>query len=99
MSSHSLHEGSDGSAVVTHPDDARPEGGPSTVRISLTVVNHHTLHTPLVTGRQIKEKAGVPAGFSLYRRTRGGNEPILDDAPVELRDGDHFFALPSTSAR
>ena len=99
MSSHSLHGGSDGSAEVTHPDDAQLEGGPSTVRISLTVANHYTFDTPLVTGRQIKETAGVPAGFALNRRTRGGNEPILDDAQVELRDGDHFFARPSTSAR
>jgi hypothetical protein len=51
-----------------------------------------------VTGRQIIEAANVPAGFALYRRERGGNEPITDDAQVELHNGDHFFARPTSNA-
>jgi hypothetical protein len=50
-----------------------------------------------MTGKQIKETADVPAGFVLYRRAKGGNEPIPDDALIEPHNGDHFFARPSSS--
>jgi hypothetical protein len=52
-----------------------------------------------VTGRQIKKTADVPADFALYRRVKGGNEPIPDDLPVELHNGDHFFARPPSSTQ
>lgn len=78
--------------------DARHESRGSGVWISVTVANHYLLETEVVTGRQIKETAGVPAGFALYRRTPDGNEPIADDEQVELRSGDHFFARPSPNA-
>ena len=51
-----------------------------------------------VTGRHIKETASIPLGFALYRRVQGGNEPIRDDAQVELRNGDHFFARAPSNA-
>jgi hypothetical protein len=95
MSSPSLHESSDGSAEVTHRKDAHGEGGPTGVRITVTVANRYTFDKDLVTGRQIKEAARVPPGFALYRRTPAGNEPIADDAQIELHNGDHFFARPS----
>lgn len=77
--------------------DIGREGLP--LRISITVNNHYTFDTDIVTGKQIKETANIPAGFALFRRTHGGNEPIPDDAPVELSNGDHFFArqLPNAS--
>jgi hypothetical protein len=74
--------------------DTKGTGGEGQVRVSITVNNRHTFDTNVVTGKQIKEKANVPAGFALYRRTPGGNEPIPDDASVGLRNGDHFFARP-----
>jgi hypothetical protein len=52
----------------------------------------------VTTGKQIKETANIPAGFALYRRVRGGNEQIPDDTPVELRNGDHFFARQLSNA-
>jgi hypothetical protein len=51
------------------------------------------------SGRQIKERANLPEGFALYRRTRGGNESIRDDDTVDVHEGDHFFARPSASRR
>ena len=90
MSSPSLHPSSD-------TGKARGADGPSGIRISLTVANRYTFDTDLVTGRQIKETAGVPAGFTLYRRTQGGNEPIPDDEQIELHNGDHFFARSASS--
>jgi len=38
--------------------------------------------------------ANIPAGFSLHRRAKGGNEPIRDDESLEVHNGDHFFAQP-----
>jgi Multiubiquitin len=67
----------------------------SRVGITVTVANRYTFDTEVVTGRQIKQTAGVPSGFALYRRTAGGNEPIADDEPIVMRNGDHFFARPS----
>jgi hypothetical protein len=58
------------------------------------IQNRYTFETEVVTGKQIKEKANIPAGFSLQRRMKGGNEPIGDHESVELRDGDHLFARP-----
>jgi hypothetical protein len=77
---------------MTHAKGAEGQNRP--LRISVTVNNRYAFVAEVVTGRQIKEKANIPAGFALYRRMRGGNEAILDDASVELHDGDHFFARP-----
>lgn len=49
------------------------------------------------TGLAIKQKAGIPDNYSLYRREHGVNEPIADDEPVELKDGDHFFSRPPSN--
>jgi hypothetical protein len=98
MSSSSLHESSDQSAEEAHRNDAPCEDPPSSIRITVVVQNRYTFDTHRVTGRQIKETASIPLGFALYRRVQGGNEPLRDDAQVELRNGDHFFARPSSNA-
>jgi hypothetical protein len=54
--------------------------------------DHH-----MVTGRQIKEKAGIPDSYSLYLRRPGDNEPIADDEEVTLREGDVFFSRPPSN--
>jgi hypothetical protein len=74
------------------------EHGGATVRITVTVANRYTIETTQVTGRWVKEVAGIPADFSLHRRSKDGNQSIADDAEVELRNGDHFFARPATIA-
>ena len=94
MSSPFLHESPDDSAPVPEANDTRGVSRPSGVWVTVIVQNRHTFETRLVMGRQIKARVGVPAGFALYRRVRGGNEPIADDARVELHNGDHFFARP-----
>ena len=62
------------------------------IRVTVVIANRYVFDTEVVTGRQIKERANLPEGFALYRRTRGGNESIRDDDMVELHEGDHFFA-------
>ena len=49
---------------------------------------------PEVTGRQIKEKAGVPLGDDLALRNGQKLEQITDDQVVTLKNGDHLVALP-----
>jgi hypothetical protein len=68
--------------------------GSSTVRVTVIVQKRYTLGAGRKTGKQLKEMANVPMGFVLYRRVKGGNEPISDDALIEPRNGDHFFARP-----
>jgi hypothetical protein len=91
------HRDSDDTASATRPDPERESRG-SSAQITVTVANRCTFDTTAVTGRQIREKAGVPPGFALFRRTPDGNEPIEDDEPIDLRGGDHFFARPSSNA-
>jgi hypothetical protein len=49
------------------------------------------------TGLEIKEKAGIPADYSLYRRMPGDNEPISNEETVDLHDGEHFFSRPPSN--
>jgi hypothetical protein len=64
----------------------------STIHITMVIPYHHSFDTEVVTGKRIEQKANIPAGFCLYRRVRGGNEPIRDDESAELHHGDHFFS-------
>jgi hypothetical protein len=84
---------------MSHAKDIEVENRSPRIRITVVIANGYAFDAEVVTGRQIKEKASVPAGFALYRRTRGGNESIRDDDTVELHDGDHFFARPPVSRR
>ena len=97
MSSSRLHESSDQNAEAAKRN-AQREDPPSSVRITVIVQNRYTFDAHQVTGRQIKERARIPLGFAVYRRTQSGNEGIRDDAQVELRNGDHFFARLSANA-
>lgn len=82
---------------MSHAKDAEGENRPPRIRITVVIANRYAFDAEVVTGGQIKEKANTPAGFTLYRRTRAGNESIRDHDTVELHDGDHFFVRPSGS--
>jgi hypothetical protein len=86
----------EGGADVADAKNTESESLPSSVRITVIVQNRYMFDTEVVTGRQIKDATNIPADFGLYRRVQGGNEPIPDDALVELRNGDHFFARPTS---
>ena len=49
------------------------------------------------TGLGIKKKADIPDNYSLYLRQHGSNEPIGDDEPVTLKDGEHFISRPPSN--
>lgn len=58
---------------------------------------HLRFETSPVTGRQIREGAGAPPTDDLTRLIHGkpsGGNIGLDDL-VEIKDGDHFIALPT----
>jgi hypothetical protein len=79
---------------VADTKDTGKEQGRSKVHITVVIADRYSFDAEVATGKQIKQKANIPAGFALYRRVPGGNEPIHDDDSVELHDGDHFFARP-----
>jgi hypothetical protein len=99
MTSHSLHDRRDETTNLVDDEEPRTEQQPANIRITVIVQHRYTFAAELVTGRQLKKTADVPADFALYRRVKGGNEPIPDDLQVELRNGDHFFARPPSSAQ
>ena len=51
-------------------------------------------NTDHVTGLQIKQKAGVPADYDLARRQGQKLELVTNDQTIEIRNGEHFVALP-----
>jgi hypothetical protein len=82
---------------MAHAKDADDQDGPPSIRITVVIANRYALDIDVATGEQIRQRTNIPAGFALYRRMRGGNEPIGDDDSVQLRDGDHFFARPPSN--
>jgi hypothetical protein len=49
-----------------------------------------------VTGGQIKAAAGVPAGFDIARRIgQKLGDVIKDDQVIEIKEGEHFVAVPA----
>ncbi len=50
--------------------------------------------TDQVTGRQIKEKAGIPLDNDLARRQGQKLELVTNDQTIQIKDGDHFVSLP-----
>lgn len=50
--------------------------------------------TDHVTGLQIKQRAGVPADHDLARRQGQKLELVTNDQTIEIKNGEHFVALP-----
>ena len=87
------------STLTTTPHQ---EAQPSTHLINITVeVNGKNKHVqfdkPLITGREIRDAAGASPSDDLTRlihgKPTGGN--IGPDDVVEIKNGDHFIALPT----
>lgn len=51
--------------------------------------------TDHVTGSQIKQKAGVPADYELARVDGNRRIAVGDDQVIEIKNGEHFIAVPS----
>ena len=50
--------------------------------------------TSEVTGRQIKEAAGVSLDNDLARRQGQKLDLVTNDQPITIKNGDHFVVLP-----
>jgi hypothetical protein len=79
---------------MSETETERTEERAPSVRITVIIQNRYTLDTELVTGRQIREMAGIPPTFALFRRGSEGKEPVGDEVDIRVRNGDHFFAQP-----
>ena len=51
-------------------------------------------NTDQVTGLQIKVAAGVPGDYDLARRLGQKLELVTNDQTIQIKDGEHFVALP-----
>jgi len=47
-----------------------------------------------VTGLQIKQAAGVPQDWDLGRKTGQKLEHIANDQQIQIKNGEHYVALP-----
>jgi hypothetical protein len=48
-----------------------------------------------VTGLQIKQKAGVPPDYELARIEGNRRIAVADGQLIEIKNGEHFIAVPS----
>ena len=53
--------------------------------------------TDHVTGAQIKAKAGVPGDYELAIVHGNKRDAVADNQVIEIREGEHFIAVPSGS--
>ncbi len=67
------------------------------VEITKTDQRKVEFHQDQVTGRQIKEAAGVPLDNDLALRTDGALELVTNDQTITIKNGQHFVALPGGS--
>ena len=65
------------------------------VEITKTDRRRVTFHHREVTGRQIKEAAGVELSNDLALKEHGKLRLITNDETVMIKDGEHFVVLPS----
>jgi hypothetical protein len=77
-------------ATTKRPDEKPPK--PKAVTI---VVNNRDVEMPdrATTVAQIKQLAGIPPEFVLYREHGGKLEPVTDDEAIKLHDTQRFRAV------
>ncbi len=64
------------------------------VELSKTEQKKVEFNTDHVTGLQIKQQAGVPTDYDLARRQGQKLELVTNDQTIEIKNGEHFVALP-----
>lgn len=74
------------------PSTPQPEAGKRTVEI---IVNGKPVQVPVDdTGRQIKQAAGAPDDYQLFRITGATEQLIADDEQLHVHDHERFLAAP-----
>lgn len=64
------------------------------IEISKTEKKRVEFDIDLVSGRQIKEKAGIPFENDLARREHGQLVLVTNDQTITIKNGEHFVDLP-----
>lgn len=64
------------------------------VEINRSITKKLDFSTTEVTGRQIKEQAGVPLNDDLARRQGQKLDLVTNDQPITIKDGERFVVLP-----
>ena len=67
------------------------------VEISKTDQRKLEFNQDQVTGRQIKEAAGVPLDYDLAAKIEGKLELVTNGETVTIKNGEHFVSLPPGS--
>ena len=74
------------------------ETATKTIHVFIEIDRNHKekleFETSEVTGRQIKEQAGVPLDNDLARRQGQKLELVTNDQTITIKNGDHFVSLP-----
>lgn len=74
------------------PEPAHEEHGPKDVQI---LVNGRAVLVPgITTGAEIKQRAGQPAEFDLFRVEGDHEIAITDDERIHVHKGERFIACP-----
>ena len=64
------------------------------LEIDRTTKKKLEFETDRVSGREIKDKGGVPLDDDLAKRQGERLELVTNDQVIEIKNGDHFVALP-----
>ena len=64
------------------------------VEVSKTDHRKVQLDDDQVSGREIKQRAGVPIETDLAARRQGNLELVTDDEVITVKNGEHFVVLP-----
>jgi hypothetical protein len=64
------------------------------VKITKTERRELEFHQDQVTGREIKEKAGIPLESELAAERDGKYHVVANDTTVHIKNGEHFTILP-----
>jgi hypothetical protein len=71
---------------------------PTKTKTNITINGaHHKVDGDELTGLQLRELGDIPAGNLLFREVHGpgDDEQILDEALVQLHNGDKFYDMPA----
>jgi len=81
------------------PSPPPPEAGhPGEIFIIVNRNRVGPFHNDEVTGREIKEKAGLPLTGELSRITEHGLVPVKNDERIHIHEGEKFEYVPPTPA-
>jgi hypothetical protein len=65
------------------------------IHIDKVTVKKLTFHQDEVSGKQIKEAAGVPIDSDLGIKEHSGLRLVTNDQIIKIKNGEHFEVLPA----